>query len=416
MRIAHFVDWFPSVSETFILNQITGVIERGHQVEIFAQRAGDQKVVHADVRKYRLLERTRYHAVGEAGALQKTLWLAQNCKSIVQLLRRRPELFVAPRLALSPSLWRKRQIFGGAACRTYDVVHCHFGPNGILAASLRELECLQGPIVTSFYGYDMSTYLRAHGRDAYRFLFARGDLFLPLSERFERELIDLGCPADKIMVHRIGVDTRRFRAEKGRRPRQRPVRILTIARLVEKKGVAYAIEAMARLSAAYPEIDYTIIGDGPLRGQLENLICSRGLTARVHLLGWRSQEEVGEFLRNSDILLAPSVTAADDNQEGTPAVLMEALAQEVPVISTRHGAIPEVVPDALAGFLVRERDAAALADKIALMIKQRQSWPAFGVAGRKHIETHYDVEKLNDRLVGIYKSLSRAPLGVAAAG
>jgi colanic acid/amylovoran biosynthesis glycosyltransferase len=414
MRIAHFVDWFPSVSETFILNQLTGLIDRGHEVEIFAASAGDRKVVHADVHKYGLLERARYHGiVPPPRALQKAFWVAQNRKRILQLLRRRPGMLAAPRLALSPSLWRKTQMLNGA-CRAFDVVHCHFGPNGILAASLRELASLSGPVVTTFYGYDLSKFLSAHGKDAYRFLFARGDLFLPISERFKRQLVELGCPPEKIIVHRIGVDVRCFRPKAYRETADCAIRILTIARLVEKKGVAYGIEAVAQLTRRYPDIEYTIVGDGPLRAALDDLICRRGLAARVQLLGWKSQEEVAVFLRNADILLAPSVTSADGDQEGTPTVLMEALAQGIPVVSTRHSAIAEVVPDGAAGFLVPERDAAAVAEKLALMIERRHCWPAMGAAGRKHVESYYDIEKLNDRLVDIYSALAGAALRAAA--
>jgi colanic acid/amylovoran biosynthesis glycosyltransferase len=406
MRIAFFVDLFPSVSETFILSQLTGLIERGHEIEIFAARAGDPSVVHADVRKYRLLDKTFYHGLApQPGRLKKALWLAQNRRRIFQLLRRRPMMIAAPRLAFSPGLWRKTQILNGAV-RAFDVIHCHFGPNGTLAAALRELSTLQGPIITTFHGYDLSTFVRARGRSAYRFLFARGDLFLPISERFKGKLIELGCPPEKIRVHRVGVDVRRLRAQTDCRSSQRSIRILTLARLVEKKGVAYGIEAIARLAARYPQMRYEIIGDGPLKPALQDLIGSLGQDRRVHLLGWKSQEEVRQFLREADILLAPSVTAQDGDEEGTPTALIEALAQGIPVLSTRHSGIPEVVPDGAAGYLVPERDAAALAEKLALLIERREWWPAMGAAGRKHVEAHFDIKKLNDQLVEIYQGLA----------
>jgi colanic acid/amylovoran biosynthesis glycosyltransferase len=409
MRIAHFVDCFPSVSETFILNQLTGLLDRGHDVEVFAVRAGDPKVVHADVHKYGLVEKTHYHGIEpQPRALQKALWVAQSRKGIVRLLRRRPRLIAAPRLALSPSLWRKTQLLNGA-CGAFDAVHCHFGPNGTLAASLRELTSLEGPIVTSFYGYDLSMFVRAHGPDVYRFLFAHGDLFLPISRRFKRQLIDLGCPPEKIVVHHLGVNANRFPAKTYGNNADPSIGVLTIARLVEKKGVAYGIEAVARLAGRYPQLHYQIVGDGPLRPALEDLIGRRGLTSRVKLMGWKSQEEVAGFLRQADILLAPSVTGEDGDEEGTPTVLIEALAHGIPVISTYHGAIAEVVPDGQAGFLVPERDAGALAEKLAHTIERRQWWPAMGAAGRKYVQRYYDVQKLNDQLVDIYRRVAPLP-------
>jgi colanic acid/amylovoran biosynthesis glycosyltransferase len=413
MRIAYFVDTFPSISETFILNQLTGVIRRGHEVEIFAARAGDRTVMHADIGKYSLLEKTHYHALPQdPGNLKKALWLAQSGTPILRLLCRRPHLLGAPRRALSPSLWRKAQMLDGA-CRRYDVIHCHFGHNGALAAELREISALQGPIVTSFHGYDLSAFIRAHGSAVYRFLFARGDLFLPVSERFRQRLLALGCPAEKIRVHRVGVDLRRRRPRPRCAGLERPVRILTIARLVEKKGVAYGIEAAARLAARYPGVEYRIAGDGPLKASLQELIHKLNVKERVFLLGWQNQQEVRQLLRHADILLAPSVSGENGDEEGTPTVLIEALAHGIPVVSTRHSGISEVVPDGAAGYLVPERDAPALAEKLALLIEHRGLWPVMGAAGRRHVEAHFDIEKLNERLIQIYGELADANVGAA---
>jgi colanic acid/amylovoran biosynthesis glycosyltransferase len=126
---------------------------------------------------------------------------------------------------------------------------------------------------------------------------------------------------------------------------------------------------------------------------------------RVKLLGWKRQEEVVALLSGADILLAPSVTGADGDQEGIPVVLMEALAQGVPVLSTYHSGIPELVQDGQSGFLVPERDVAALADKLGYLVQHPECWPELGRAGRRYVETYYDINKLNDQLVDLYRRL-----------
>lgn len=405
MRIAFLVDQFPAVSETFILHQLTGLIDRGHEVDIFASRRGDGAVVHEAVATYGLFSRTLCHTFPETdGLVRKAQCLLQSRKQISDLLRKRPKLLLAPRATFSPSLWRKSQLLNGTR-RDYDVIHCHFGPNGTLAVLLRELDILQGRVVTAFHGYDLSLYLRRHGRSVYRRLFQSGDLFLPISERWKSKLIELGCPRGKIVVHRMGIELRQHAGPERSVQSNGRIRIVTIGRLVEKKGIVYGIQAVHQLVRRWPHIEYQIIGDGGLRESLQHLICRLGVEEQVKLLGWKSREEIHELLGESDILLAPSVTGDDGDEEGIPVVLMEAAAHGRPVVSTRHSAIPELVRDGESGYLVPERDAQAIADKLAYLIDHRDSWATIGAAGRRHVEAHHDIHKLNNQLVTIYEQM-----------
>ncbi len=181
---------------------------------------------------------------------------------------------------------------------------------------------------------------------------------------------------------------------------------MTIARLVEKKGVAYAIEAVARLVSSGKRITYDVIGgDGGLRRDLERLIEDLGVWAYVRLLGWKNHDEVLRLLQNAHILVAPSVTATNGDQEGIPNVIKEAMALGLPVISTLHSGIPELVEDGKSGFLVPERDVDSLADRLAYLIDHPERWPEMGQLGRKYVEEHYDINTLNDSLVEIYQRL-----------
>jgi colanic acid/amylovoran biosynthesis glycosyltransferase len=249
----------------------------------------------------------------------------------------------------------------------------------------------------------MPKYIMRRGDDAYDYLFETGDLLLPISNRWKDELIRLGCEEQKIVVHRMGIDTSRFLFS-PRRPRgDGKVRLLTVARLVEKKGVEYGVRAVAEVLKKYPQVEYEIAGDGPLMNDIKSLIEKLNISDRIKLLGWQRQEEIVEFMKEANILLAPSVCSKDGDWEGIPVVLMEALAQGLPVLSTQHSGIPELVQDGQSGFLVPERDVDALAEKLTYLIEHPEIWPEMGWSGRDYVERHYDINKLNDQLVRLYQ-------------
>lgn len=157
-------------------------------------------------------------------------------------------------------------------------------------------------------------------------------------------------------------------------------------------------------------IEYNVIGDGPLRESLQQLIQDLNVGHIVKLLGWKQHQEIVEILDNSHIFLAPSVTAKGGDQEGTPNVLKEAMAMGLPVISTPHGGIPELIEDGISGFLVPERDADAIAEKLSYLIEHPEVWPQMGQVGRAQVEEKYDMNKLNDELVEIYQQLLNSEL------
>jgi colanic acid/amylovoran biosynthesis glycosyltransferase len=183
------------------------------------------------------------------------------------------------------------------------------------------------------------------------------------------------------------------------------VQLLTVGRLVEKKGLEYAVQAVARALKKYPNLSYKIVGDGPLRDSLASSIKELGLERHINLVGWKKQEEVAVLLQEADLFLSPSVTSQDGDQEGIPATLIEAMARGLPVLSTYHSGIPELVEDGKSGFLVPERDVEALTTKLTYLLDHPECWPEMGYAGRKYVEAHYDLNKLNDRLVQLYQQL-----------
>lgn len=388
MRVAVLVARFPSLSQTFILNQITGLIDRGVAVDIYAHAPSGEPKAHPDVDAYRLPDRTHYGFGIGRGRLARGLWRLGALGAS------------GPRAMLTRLL--------GLRQRRYDVIHAHFGPLGHQGLALREAGLLDGRLVTSFHGYDITRHVQEFGEHCYERLFDRGDLFLPISERWRSRLIELGCESGKIAVHRMGIDCRRFVFTPRPRPASGPVRLVTIARLVEKKGVEYGIRAVARLLRAGHRLEYDIIGDGPLKEELARLIQELGVGEAVRLLGWKQQDEIAPILAAADVLLAPSVTGRDGDQEGIPVALMEAMASGLLVVSTLHSGIPELISDRVTGYLVPERDVPALAEALEHLIGHRESWPELCRAARVFVERNHDLERLNDRLVEVYRSVTAA--------
>lgn len=409
MRIAFVVGTFPNLSETFVLNQITGLLDRGHEVEIIAHvcTVNPEEKVHPDVEKYQLMKRVRYINIPKNKFVRvfKAIWLiARNFHKSPLKIIKSLNVFKYGKKALSLRLLYTLIPF---LDEDFDIIHCHFGPNGIIGAYLKEIG-INGKLVTTFHGYDMSAYVLRYGMNVYKNLFSKGDLFMPVSEYWKRKLIEMGCEKRKIIVHHMGINLERFKFFERRK--SEIVKILSVGRLVEKKGHEYAIRALAKIINKHKNVIYQIVGDGPLRGKLESLVRDLGIENYVKLLGPVDEEELLNIYKESHIFILPSVTSREGDQEGIPVVLMEAQATGLPVISTQHSGIPEVVINGKSGFLVPEKDVNALAEKLEYLIEHPEIWPKMGYAGRKYVEEHYDIDKLNDQLVEIYRKLVNGSL------
>lgn len=405
MKIAIIARKFPLLSETFILNQIAGLIERGHEVDIYAYELGDTFKMHPLVQKYQLLDRTYYAGIPAnyyLRALKGMRLLLTNFFKIPLLLHSL-NIFKYGRSATSLKLLYTAILLIDK--EPYDIIHCQFGDVGLVGTTLRNLGILKGKLITHFRGSDISEYIRQFGDDFYNQLFNTGDIFLSNCEYFKHRLVKLGCDEKKVVVYRSGIDCSRFVFTPRRLHPDDRVRIVTTGRLVEKKGVEYGIRAVAKLVKANHNIEYNIVGDGPLKDDLQQLIQELDVSDTIKLLGQKQQKELIEILNNSHIFIAPSVTSKNGDQDAPVNVLKEAMAMGLPVVSTHHGGIPELVEDGISGFLVSERDANTLAEKLGYLSEHPESWSEMGQAGRAHVEEHYNIDKLNEYLVEIYQQV-----------
>ncbi|MBD2355062.1 glycosyltransferase [Tolypothrix sp. FACHB-123] len=406
MKIAFIVGKFPLISETFIINQITGVLDRGHEVDIYAYQPSNSSKLNPNVKKYQLLNRTFYQPLLPRNRFLRLLkaikFIIENIDKKPLVLLRSLNFFKYGKRAASLQLLYS--VIPLLKSQPYDIIHCQFGTLAKEGIVWRDLGAIQGKLIASFRGYDISSFVQEYGENIYNELFAKGDFFLANCKFFQKKAIQLGCDADKIVVLGSGIDCNQFKF-KFRVPPQPNDKfyILTTARLVGKKGLEYSIRAVAQVAKIYHNIEYNIIGEGLLKADLQQLIQELNIADKIKLVGCKNHPEIIEFLEKSHIFIAPSVTARDGNQDAPVNTLKEAMAMGLPVIGTRHGGIPELVEDGISGFLVPERDVDAIALKLTYLLEHPEIWAKMGQAGRAYVEKHYEINKLNDELVAIYQ-------------
>ncbi len=280
------------------------------------------------------------------------------------------------------------------------VAHAHHGHEGFRCLSAAADARI--PIVTTFYGFDASSLPGIPlWKRRLRTLFDRGDLFLAegpaMADRIER----LGCPGSRIRVHRLGTDLAKLDYVS---PASRSFeRVLMYASFREKKGHTYGVQAFARAFKDDRDITLELVGDGPLRGDIEAEVGRLGIAGRVRFHGALTHDAAIRFLKTCGVLLYPSVTASDgDTEGGAPVALLEAMACGTPIVSTRHADIPFVAPDGTCSLLTEERDVDALSDALCSIAKDDTLPERLAVAGRAHVESYHDLGKQAAALEGLY--------------
>jgi colanic acid/amylovoran biosynthesis glycosyltransferase len=290
------------------------------------------------------------------------------------------------------------------ACRERGVVlvHGQFGANSLPALDLAEALAL--PFVVSYWGFDASmtdAALRAFP-EYEPYLRRREELFAKVSQFLAGELVRQGAPEEKLRVHHVGVALGRPRGDVPREPV-----VLFVGRHVEKKGLGDLLDAMVRVRAAVPAARLLIVGDGPLRGELE--AHARRLALGAEFAGWLAPEDVARRLREVRVLCVPSRRAANGDAEGLPTVIPEAAAEGLPVVGTRHSGIPEGVVDGRSGLLAAEGDPEDLASRLTAVLTDDELWRRLSDGAREHVAEHFDPRRQAAELEAIYDEAVARP-------
>ncbi|MHB9155432.1 MAG: glycosyltransferase, partial [Endomicrobiales bacterium] len=297
-----------------------------------------------------------------------------------------------------------------------SLIHAHFGPSGCAILALKNI--FRVPLITTFYGYDLS---QLPARDArwkrrYRELFSAGECFLVEGNHMKQCLRELGCPEEKVVVHHLGVDVEDIPFVPRRLKGTGGIRVLMSGTFKEKKGIPCGIEAFAAFRRKHPRLDLrlTLLGDSRSlpdeEREKKKILASiekQGVRELVSLEGFQPNAVFRQRLYEHHIFLSPSVTAeSGDTEGGAPVSLIEAAASGMPVLATAHCDIPETVVNGESGYLVPERDTKALAEKLEALALSPEKWEAMGRRGRQHVEENYDVRKQARRLEEIIETVT----------
>lgn len=291
-----------------------------------------------------------------------------------------------------------------------SILHFHYAVDAGFFLNLKRI--LRLPAVVSCYGYDTTSFRHrflGYGRIYLHKVFREVDCVLAMSPDMEKDLIDLGCPKEKIRIHYYGIETERFVHPTRTYENKDKIVVLIVASLYEYKGHIYLLQALKRLSdkGIGENIEVRIVGEGPLRARLERLVNEFRLQKHVKFLGFisRGSTKLTEEYRNADIYVMPSVTEKNGTKEGIPGALVEAMCSGLPVISTYHAGIPYVVEHGLTGLLVQERDPGALGHYMEQLILKPDLRAKLGIEAARIANARYDFRIRLKQLESIYRSI-----------
>jgi glycosyltransferase involved in cell wall biosynthesis len=288
-------------------------------------------------------------------------------------------------LALLAAAARLRRI-----CRRQGLDHVFVHSCGDAAYTAALCRILGGPGYSLRLGGDLEVYGTDHPAKM-----SRATLIVPAAASYEPRLVsEVGLDPDQIMWTWVGTDTTLFRPGAGERA-PGPLRVVTVARLNRAKGYQQAVPAIARLAERGVAVEYTIVGEGPFRPDIERLIRDHGVADSVRLLGSRSAEQIAELHAASDVFLLPTSGVG----EGTPAAVCEAMSAGLPIIATRVGGLAQMIDEGVHGLLIPPGDVDAIASAIGTMADDPAFRSRAGAAARERAECEFSVDAVAARIL-----------------
>jgi colanic acid/amylovoran biosynthesis glycosyltransferase len=402
MKIGVMANEFPKTSKTFILNQITGMIDRGHDVPIFVPTISDEAVHHPEVSDYNIFDRL-VRTGSPKSPLASLIGAVRNSADLLQsgpadARRTLVDIAVSDGIRNAGRFsYQARPILDS----DLDVLHAHFGHIGRQAAKLDQAGACDA-FVTMFHGWGIREGEK-HGGDIYNELFEQCDCLLANTEYTRQKLIEFGADPSQVRVHHVGINPSLFRTNDNVNDQNETntITITTVARLEKVKGIEYGILAIKDLLQRLPDtdIEYRVVGGGSSEKDLRELIQANDLCDTVTLCGNKSRSGVVDELSSSDVFLLPSL------QEGFGMVLLEAQASQLPIVASDVGGIREAVSPGESAFLVPARNPFAIADRLEQLILDPKQRSDMANTGLSYVRKNFDISDLNDDLEHLYLDL-----------
>jgi colanic acid/amylovoran biosynthesis glycosyltransferase len=311
----------------------------------------------------------------------------------LKFVKRRPPIVYRGEYQMLSSLLEHR----GA-----ELMHIYFGHTGVHL--LPFIEQWSKPCVVSFHGADVAVKQDIANYPAkLRHLFGVVPLVLARSQSLANRLVEFGCPREKLRINRTGIPLDEFPVVERQAPANGRWRLLQACRLIPKKGVATSLRAFAIFKKDFPNAEFLIAGKGPLQPELEMLAAGLGISKDVHFVGFLSQPKLLGLYLSSHLFLHPSETPPDENQEGIPNSILEAMATGLPILGTRHGGIPEAVEHGRDGLLVPEEDHVGLARSMKEIVSAPGALYEMGMKARMTVASRFEQEAQARLLESFYE-------------
>ncbi len=282
------------------------------------------------------------------------------------------------------------------------VLHVFFG--NVAVHLLPLLESVDIPIVVSFHGADVTGAIATPGyRAARERMFAKASRVACRSEALVEAVHRLGCPRGKLCVVRTALPDLVF--HERTLPADGAIRLVQACRLIAKKGLATSLEAFAELVPRFPRMTFVIAGTGPLEAELRARADQLGVGGRVHFAGFLEQPALRDLLTSAQFFLHPSESVNGDT-EGIPNGLLEAMAMGLPVVTTRHGGIPEAVENGVSGMLCAERNAGEVAAAVERLIGDPALYANIAADGAAAARAKFSREAVGASLRRLYEGVA----------
>ncbi|MEX7471293.1 glycosyltransferase [Mycobacterium adipatum] len=384
--MGYLVSRFPSVSQTFILNELKELEDLGWDVRLLPMIKTSESVVHPGAAE--IAERALFFGVPTFTCARANIhwamtkpWTYLKAIGSAFTLPGRKVRFYAR--GLWSALWA---VMVASEVEKQGIRHIHAHWATFPAHAALVVSQLTG-CTYSFTAHAHDIYANAYGLQKK----IEHALFVVTISDFNKRYLMSRVSGGRFEVIRCGVDTRRLSFAPRQLSPRSAMRLLAVGSLEEKKGHEYLVDACSRLLANGFSVECRIVGEGPERSHLERLISELNLRDRVTLIGSLSSDAVVTELNWADVFVMPSVIAGNGMMEGIPVALMEAMASGVPVIASGISGIPELVQHGVSGLLVGEKDAGAIASAVQTMYGDDRLRQSLSIAARDAVVQRYDL-------------------------
>jgi colanic acid/amylovoran biosynthesis glycosyltransferase len=411
-KIAFFLGIFPDKAKTFEINHILNAYNAGYKIRIFPRyfRALKDSSQPEIIERYGLMSK-----VIKPSSYYSPKWLfdsLQSCprKLIPYLIKSlNPFRFGLSGLIFLFVLHMAVQFHRDS---DFDIIHCQYGPNGLIAAWLKELGLLNGKIITTFHGFDSHinflslwrSYFFSSTRIWSPILFKHSDLVTVNTPYLLKQVIELGANPNKIELLPMGVDTSFFLPKKNSHKKEL-IRLISVGRLVKLKSHHLGIQAVNRLVKEGLNLEYWIIGDGTERHNLRRLIEKLHLKRHVKLLGARNQSEIKKWMQESAVFLVTSTYDWSGRREAQGVVTAEAQACGLPVVAFRSGGVPYTIEDGKTGFLAEEKNVDEFSRHLRKLCTDDALRKKMGHNARNFIEANFSNTELSKKQLSLYEKV-----------